>query len=140
MLLDIKKHGIKSIVHPLQVYELIGKIISEMDAHDRDKEIFFVIGLGRNNNVRYCDIVSIGGLFSTIVEARSVFRIAITFGGIASLILCHTHPSFNPEPSETDMSVTKTMKDAGIILGIPLQDHIIVAGEQWFSFAVEGLL
>ena len=40
----------------------------------------------------------------------------------------HNHPSGSLEPSQADLDVTKRMVEAGRIIGIPVTDHIIVAG------------
>jgi DNA repair protein RadC len=56
------------------------------------------------------------------------------------MILCHNHPSRNPMPSEEDKKLTARMKQAGELLDIRVLDHLIIAGNSYFSFADEGLL
>ncbi|MBF8248268.1 MAG: DNA repair protein RadC, partial [Bacteroidetes bacterium] len=46
----------------------------------------------------------------------------------------------NPEPSSEDVAVTKQLVESGKILGIPVNDHIIIAGNSFTSFAEQGLL
>ena len=50
----------------------------------------------------------------------------------------HNHPSGNPELSYEDIELTRQIKQAGEILGIPLHDHIIVAGVAYTSLAEKG--
>jgi DNA repair protein RadC len=58
----------------------------------------------------------------------------------ASLIAAHNHPSGNLEPSDADKKITRQLKEAGVLMDIPLMDHIIVTQSGFFSFADEGLL
>ncbi|MYG81931.1 MAG: hypothetical protein F4187_09315, partial [Gemmatimonadetes bacterium] len=57
-----------------------------------------------------------------------------------ALILVHNHPSGNPEPSPEDLKVTRQLSAAGEQLGIPVLDHIIVAGRTFASLAGRGCL
>jgi DNA repair protein RadC len=52
----------------------------------------------------------------------------------------HNHPSGNLKPSDSDINLTKRLKEAGKVLEIAVLDHIIVAHHQYFSFADEGLI
>jgi len=58
----------------------------------------------------------------------------------ASVILCHNHPSGDPTPSADDRAVTRQLVDAGRLLDIPVDDHVIVGKEAYLSFAEQGLL
>jgi DNA repair protein RadC len=56
------------------------------------------------------------------------------------MILVHNHPSGNVEPSEPDKIITKNIVSAAKLLEITILDHLIVAGEKYFSFADEGII
>jgi len=56
------------------------------------------------------------------------------------VIVVHNHPSGTPTPSEDDRVVTAQLVEAGRLLDLPVYDHLIVAGNQYFSFAEAGLL
>ena len=56
------------------------------------------------------------------------------------LILIHNHPSGDPSPSSEDLSITDRMSQAGMLLGIPLLDHIIIGDHRYVSFREQGLL
>jgi len=58
----------------------------------------------------------------------------------ASLILCHNHPSGNLQYSQQDLQITTKVKEAAKLFDIILLDHLIVAGNKYFSFADEGLI
>jgi DNA repair protein RadC len=58
----------------------------------------------------------------------------------SSVILCHNHPSGNNQPSEADIRLTRKLKDAGLMLDLPVLDHLIIGGDSYFSFADEGMI
>ena len=79
-------------------------------------------------------VAATGTAASCPVTAREVFQAAILSGAIA-IIVAHNHPSAtNVNPSPEDRAVTKKLWDAGDLLGIPLLDHIIIGGENYYSF------
>ncbi len=75
----------------------------------------------------------------TVVDPRQIFREAVS-AGASSLILGHNHPSGDPEPSEADLDVTRRVAAAGVVLCIPLLDHLVVAATGSVSLAERGVL
>ena len=71
--------------------------------------------------------VSIGDTDQAQIPIQNIFKAAILSNSKSCLVL-HNHPSGSLEPSQADLSVTKRMVEAGNIIGIPVTDHIIVAG------------
>lgn len=106
---------------------------------DLKKEVFKVITLNSAGIITGEHTVSEGGLAASIVEPRAVFRRAV-LGNAASLICVHNHPSGNPEPSEQDLRITRQLVEAGKLMGIPVHDHIIIAGPTYTSLAGRGLI
>jgi len=106
---------------------------------DLKKEVFKVVLLNTANMIQGDFTVSEGGLASSIVEPRAVFQKAI-LENAAAVICVHNHPSGNPEPSKDDIHVTKQLVEAGRILGIPVHDHVIVAGNQYTSLSQRKLM
>ena len=49
------------------------------------------------------------------------------------IVLVHTHPSSDPEPSSYDVCVTDRIRRTGEVLRLPLVDHLIVAKDAWYS-------
>lgn len=106
---------------------------------DLPHEEFWIILLNRRNIPIKIFPISKGGLAATIVETRIILKIAIE--NLASgIILAHNHPSGNPQPSESDKSLTKNIKEAAKHMDISILDHIIVAGNTYYSFSDEGIL
>jgi DNA repair protein RadC len=92
---------------------------------NEDREHLIVLGLDTKNKVLYREVVSIGTLNSCLVHPREVFKKAILMSS-NSIIVAHNHPSQNPEPSEDDIKVMDSIRNAGEILGIKLLDSLII--------------
>lgn len=106
---------------------------------DLSREVFRVVFLNTANVVIGDAVVSEGGLAASIVEPRAVFQRAI-LENAAALICLHNHPSGNPEPSREDIRITRQLVEAGRLLGVPVHDHLIIAGRSYTSMAERGLL
>ena len=104
-----------------------------------DREHFRAILLNTKNQVIGTDKVSVGTLNSSAVHPRELFRNAIKRGA-ASVILVHNHPSGDPAPSREDRDITQRIKEAGIIIGIEVLDHIIIGDNKFTSFKANGLI
>lgn len=103
-------------------------------------EEFKVLLLNRANRVLGVVSVSSGGMTGTVVDLRLVFGAALK-GAATSLILSHNHPSGSLKPSETDLTLTRKLVEAGKVLDLPVLDHIILTPEGTYkSFADEGLI
>lgn len=122
-----------------EAYKILLIALKMQDEIDQDKEHMFVLGLKRNNCLKFIDIVSTGSLTGTIVHSRETYRRAIIHS-CSSIICGHNHPSGNLQPSREDEIITKSLKEAGKIIDIPLVDHIIFTNESHFSFTNEGRL
>ncbi|MDY2755948.1 MAG: JAB domain-containing protein, partial [Candidatus Treponema excrementipullorum] len=103
------------------------------------KEYFLSITLNGAHEIIRIHITSVGTLNHTLIHPREIFSAAITENA-AAIIVCHNHPSENPEPSDEDINSTKTLIEGSKLLGIPLLDHIIVGGDSYFSFKEHCLL
>ncbi len=106
---------------------------------DEPKEKFLIACLNRANRLIKIEEISVGSLDTSIVHPREVFKAAIE-NLSASIILIHNHPSGNAVPSEADKKITKQLVNAGTLLDIPVFDHIIIAGNKFFSFVSEKIL
>lgn len=73
-----------------------------------------------------------GSLNSASVRVSELFRDAIRRNA-AAIIVAHNHPSGDPTPSPEDITMTRTVFEAGKLLGIDLLDHIIVGHTRWVS-------
>ena len=110
---------------------------------DEDKiefvEQFKVMLLNKANRVLGIYEMSTGGVAGTIADIRLVFIAALKTNA-CGVIISHNHPSGNFISSRADEELTRKMKQAGLLIEIPVLDHIIMTSESYFSFADQGLL
>lgn len=124
----------KEIRGPDDVVALVGRKLRR-DA----REHFLVLLLNARHEVLAIETISIGSLNASIVHPREVFRPAI-INSAASVVLTHSHPSGDPEPSEEDLQITKRLVQVGELIGIDVLDHVIVAARGVVSFRSRQLL
>jgi DNA repair protein RadC len=107
--------------------------------HKKRSEHCVALYLSARHELLQIQTISQGSVNTVSANPREVFVPALSLP-CAGVIVAHNHPSGNPQPSQEDAIVTDHLKAAGELLGIPLNDHIIVAKQGWFSFAQEGVL
>jgi DNA repair protein RadC len=115
-------------------YNIIADVLSDLP-----HEEFWVLYLNRKNEVLKKENISKGGVSGTIADSKIIFKSAIEQLA-SSIILCHNHPSGNLNPSAADISLTKKLKETGIMLDTPVLDHLIIGEKDYFSFADENLM
>jgi len=99
---------------------------------NKKQEYFVLLTLDGARRLINNRVVTIGTLMSSLVHPREVFAFAIE-DRAASIIIAHNHPSGLLEVSEQDREVTHRIRQAGDLIGIRLDDHLIVAGDQFVS-------
>lgn len=114
-------------------------ILLQKELGDLNYESFCILLLNRANKVLKTIRISDGGITGTVVDPRKVFKIALD-NNATSIILGHNHPSGQLSPSEADIQLTRKMKEAGMVLDLPVLDHIIVGDGNYYSFADEGIM
>jgi DNA repair protein RadC len=105
----------------------------------RPEEVFYVLCLDTQCRVVYPALISEGTIKEAVVYPRQVVEEAIRHRA-ASVILAHNHPAGTAKPSQQDHKLTRLLVQALGPLDIKVLDHIIVAGNKAFSFAVEGIM
>ena len=125
--------------------EKAAQVMAEAMA-DLDREYFCIVNLdSRNRAINYqtakidldgpagdfrvlnFNVVSIGDINQAVVPVQNVFKSAI-LSNATSIMLLHNHPSGNLSPSKEDIEVTQKLSEAGMLMNIPVLDHIIVGG------------
>ena len=113
--------------------------VLESELSELAYERFIALALNTKNHVTAVLPVSSGSLNASIVHPRELFQRAI-LANCASLILAHNHPSGDPAPSPEDLALTRKLIDAGLLLDIPVLDHIVLGYGRYVSFKERGLL
>ena len=106
---------------------------------DRDREIFAVVFLDTRHHVLALEEMFHGTLNSATVFPREIVRRALQLNA-AAIVAVHNHPSGNPSPSADDRQVTRELQRACGLMDISLLDHIVIGGNDCFSFAEHRLL
>ena len=106
---------------------------------DLPKEEFWVLLMNRANRVIKKKRVSEGGVSGTVADPKIIYKMALEELA-TGIIVAHNHPSGNLQASQSDIDLTRKLKEAGKFLEIQLLDHIITANQKYLSFADEGMI
>ena len=106
---------------------------------NRNREQFMIILLNGRNQI--IDLVTLfeGTLTTSAVYPREVIKLILERDA-AAVIFVHNHPSGNLAPSKDDKLITKRLKEACQTIDVQVHDHLIIGGNDSFSFAKNGLL
>jgi DNA repair protein RadC len=104
-----------------------------------EQEHFVALSLNGAGEVMNTRVITIGLLNHSLVHSRETFRGAI-LDNAASIIIAHNHPSGSLDPSPADIAITTQLKDAGVLLGIQVLDHIIVTANNYYSMKEHGMM
>ena len=106
---------------------------------DLNHEEIWALLLNRSNKIEHTMRISEGGISSTVLDVRLVLREALNRYA-SGIILAHNHPTNNCVPSEQDIKITTKLKDAAKLMDINLLDHLILCGDNYYSFADENMM
>jgi DNA repair protein RadC len=120
------------VASSLQAYELLRPLVADLP-----HEEFWILLLDRGNRLMERCRVSQGGMHGTVADPKSIFREALEKRA-SQLILCHNHPSGQLHPSTEDITLTRKLVESGRFLDLPVQDHLIVTVNGYYSFADNG--
>jgi len=109
------------------------------DLMDLPHEEFWVLLLNRMHQVVKKKRISEGGVSGTVADPKIIYKLALE-DLATGVIVAHNHPSGNLKPSQSDIDLTRKLKEAGKFLEVQLLDHLIIANRNYFSFADEGLI
>jgi DNA repair protein RadC len=102
-------------------------------------EEFWVLFLDQSLSLLKKKCFSKGGLSGTVVDVRMILKEAL-FCNATIMVLVHNHPSGNARASEADKKITDKLKNSGKMMEVEVIDHVIVAGDDYVSFADDGLI
>lgn len=104
-----------------------------------EREEFKALLLNTKNEVIKILDISTGSTDAAVVLPREVYRQAVR-EATPAVIVCHNHPSGDPEPSRADVQITKRLVEGAEVLGIRLLDHVVFGDGRYVSFKDRGLL
>jgi len=122
------------------------KINSPQDAANRvmfkmsalDKEELWVLILDTRNRVLKIEELYRGSINTSQVRVAEIFSEAVKLNA-ASIIVAHNHPTGDPNPSTEDVTLTRSLVDAGRLLDIELLDHLVIGDNEFVSMKERGL-
>lgn len=106
---------------------------------NREQEVFACIWLDSRHRVMEMEELFYGTIDGASVHPREVVKRALAHNA-AAVIAVHNHPSGVAEPSASDTSITRRLKEALSLVDIRLLDHFIVGGDETTSLAERGLM
>jgi signal transduction histidine kinase/DNA-binding response OmpR family regulator len=115
------------------VYKLFRHIENE------PRETFLAVYLDPQNRIIAYDKLSAGTTDETVVYPKEIIRTALLANACA-VILVHNHPAGGLKPSQIDIALTASIKQACKMYDIKLHDHIIISDKGYLSFLRKGLL
>jgi DNA repair protein RadC len=98
-----------------------------------------VLCLDRAGRVLVMDTVTDNELDRVNFNIRHIARLALRVK-TATVIIAHNHLNENPSPSKADFALTRQLAMLFCAFKIDLADHIIFAGEKYYSFSENGTL
>ena len=126
---ELERDGERPVVTGSRgAYELLAPRL-----RDLPHEECWVLLLNNAGRLIRAERLSQGGIDGTVVDVRAVMAVAIRYRA-TRIVLGHNHPSGSTTPSEADVTLTERLRAAGELLDIRLADHVIVAGQRYFSF------
>ncbi|HEU5122227.1 MAG TPA: JAB domain-containing protein [Candidatus Saccharimonadales bacterium] len=123
----------EALLKAADILPLLGDIACHRQEH------FIVLSVDSGRRLITKRIVFIGTIDAVIAHPREVYAGAVSDFAMG-VIVAHNHPSGDPTPSKQDIATTQQLIAAGQILGVTLLDHVIVAGQEYYSFAANGMM
>jgi DNA repair protein RadC len=104
-------------------------------------EEFYFLPLTRNN-VALCKPIQIskGGVSATVVDTKILFKKILEHNRVSSFIIAHNHPSGSLNPSQDDITLTRKIKDAALLLDLKLLEHLIITIDGYYSFVDNSII
>lgn len=119
---------------PEDAVRILGK-----ELKDYDREVLCVVNLNTKNRPINASVVSMGIVDGALAHPREIMKTAI-LSNAARILLLHNHISGDVTPSRQDIQLTDRLQKVCEMIGIPLADHVIVGGNQYFSFQEKSIL
>ena len=127
------------ILNSKDLYGIMKKILLREQKIDQDREHFWVVGLDNANRILFIEMISMGTVNQALVKPMEVFSLALQRRAV-NIILCHNHPSGELKPSADDRDITDRLIQVGIIVDLPVYDHLLISLHSFLSFEDIGLM
>jgi DNA repair protein RadC len=109
------------------------------DLCDLNHEEFWVLYSDTSGRLITKQRICEGGIIYTSVDVKKIMQTAVA-NRASGLVLGHNHPSGNMTPSHNDILLTEKIQTAAKMLDLRVMDHLILSGNEYYSFADDGIL
>lgn len=106
---------------------------------DLDVEEFWIMMMNQNFKLIKAEKISHGGISETSVDIRIIMKECV-LNNATILACCHNHPSGSLSPSRADDQLTRSIQQACQVMRIHFQDHVIIGGQNYYSYHEQGKL
>jgi DNA repair protein RadC len=127
-----------SSLRSLESSAAVAEYLSPRLASSRN-EIVVALFLDGQNHLLSDKVISEGIVMQAEVPTRRILEEALRTSA-TSIVLVHNHPSGNAEPSSGDDETTYDLDKGASLLGLVMIDHVIIGGEEHYSYADSGRL
>ena len=127
------------ILNSHDLFTVMQGILLREQKTDQDREHFWTISLNNANQLLAVELIGLGTVNSVAVKPMEVFSLPLQKRAV-KLMLVHNHPSGQLKPSEADLDITDNLIQVGLILNVPVLDHMIISTESFYSFKDAGVL
>lgn len=128
---EIKKHKVTTANDLYDLFRI--KILN------LKQEKLIAIFLNTKNEIISYETIFIGTQNKSVTHPREIFHAAIKNSAV-KIILMHNHPTGDVTPSKEDIEFTNNIKNIGLMMQIPIIDHVIIGENNYFSFFDNGML
>lgn len=128
----------RSDEEPLDEARKIAEKYMEDMRHLKEEHVLLLLLDGKFRLIKEIT-VGVGSVNQSILRPREIFVNALKNGAV-HIILLHNHPSGDPTPSRADIAVTKKILQVAALVGIPLEDHIVIGDCCYVSFREENVI
>ena len=125
------------ITSSYQAYELINSLWNKETINLQEQ--FAALFFNQSKKMIGWRVISTGNMTTCIVDIKLLISLALHCMA-THVVIVHNHPSGNLKTSDSDETITKTIKDALKLIDVQLQDHLIIVEKGYFSFSDEGFL
>lgn len=114
-------------------------LLAKGEIAHQNQEILLVILRDVRGFLIHKEQVAVGTLSQVLIHPREVFYPAVRYKA-HSMILAHNHPSGDPTPSSADIELTRVLMHSGQIMGIEIDDHLIIGRDKCVSLREHGII
>ncbi len=133
---EMKKKKRNSSLH---IYSVVRQILLKKDKISRDKEHLWLMILDSSHHIKHLELIGLGIVENVSATPMEVFSIALHRRAV-KLVIIHNHPSGDTGPSSSDLELTLRLRNIGVLMGIPIIDHLVISPDGYFSFKDDKVL